>query len=97
MYVATKKEVCNYRPISILPVVSKVVEKVVTEQLVSHLSYNLLHPMQFGFRTNYSTETACCYLVEGIMAKLDKGGIVRAVFLDLQKAFDTVNHTNLRP
>ncbi|KAJ0003646.1 hypothetical protein NQD34_008744 [Periophthalmus magnuspinnatus] len=48
--------------------------------------------MQFGFRSNHSTEAACCYLTESIRASLDKGGTVGAVFLDLQKAFDTVNH-----
>ena len=60
------------------------------EQLTDHLDCNnLLHSMQFGFRRNHSTDAACCYLIESI---LDRGGTVGAVFLDLQKAFDTVNH-----
>ena len=86
--------VANYRPISILPVVSKVAEKWVAQQLTTHLNIGQtpLHPLQFGFRSNHSTETANCYFLEGLKSGLDKGGIVGAVFLDLKKAFDTVNH-----
>ena len=85
--------VSNYRPISILPVVSKVAEKWVAKQLTTHLNtgHTPLHPLQFGFRANHSTETANCYFLEGIKSRLDKGGIVGAVFLDLKKAFDTVD------
>ncbi len=89
--------VTNYRPISILPVVSKVIEKVVCNQLVEHLNLGLfpLHPMQFGFRAHHSTETANCYFVEQIKSSLDRGGVVGAVFLDFKKVFDTVNHNFL--
>jgi len=48
--------------------------------------------MQFGFRTQHSTETANCFFIENIKHLLDKGGVVGAVFLDLKRAFDTVNH-----
>ncbi len=85
--------VTNYRPISILPVVSKVIEKVICNQLVEHLnlSHFPLHPMQFGFRAHHSTETANCYFVEQIKSSLgDRGGVVGAVFLDFKKAFDTL-------
>ena len=72
------------RPISILPAISKVIAKVVAEQLIAHLdSKALLHPMQFGFREKPSTETACCYFLEVLKANLDRGGVVGAVFLDL--------------
>lgn len=85
--------VSNYQPISILPAISKIFEKVVAEQLVEHLDHtDALHPCQFGFRKRYSTESACCYLLEDIKSSLDGGGVVGAVFLDLRKAFDTVNH-----
>uniref|UniRef100_A0A8C6TXT2 Reverse transcriptase domain-containing protein n=1 Tax=Neogobius melanostomus TaxID=47308 RepID=A0A8C6TXT2_9GOBI len=88
-----KQAISNYRPISLLPVFSKAIEKVVAEQLTTHLeNESLLHPMQFGFRTNHSTETACCYFMESIKSSLDTGKVVGAVFLDLRKAFDTVNH-----
>ena len=87
-------DVSNYRPISILPVVSKVVEKCVAEQLIAHLNNSpfTLHSMQFGFRAKHSTEMANCFLLENVKSKMDKGGVVGAVFLDLRKAFDTVNH-----
>ncbi|MGL4211166.1 MAG: reverse transcriptase domain-containing protein [Cetobacterium somerae] len=90
-------EVSNYRPISILPVFSKVAEKIVFEQLTSHLNTIEagIHCMQFGFRVNHSPETATLHLIEQIKSKVDKGGFVGAIFLDLCKAFDTVNHTVL--
>ena len=81
--------ICNYRPISILPVVSKVSEKWIAEQRISHLNNNLLfslHPMQFGFRANHSTDTANCLLLENVKSMMDKGGTVGAEFLDLRKA-----------
>jgi hypothetical protein len=87
-------DVSNYRPISILHVVSKVAEKCIAEQLIAHLnnSHFTLHSMQFGFRAKHSTETANCFLLENVQSKMDKWGVVRAIFLDLRKAFDTVNH-----
>ena len=48
--------------------------------------------MQFGFRKLHSTETATCYFLENLKSLLDKGGFVAAVFLDLKRAFDTINH-----
>jgi hypothetical protein len=76
----------NYRPISILsilPIISKAAEKVVAEQLMDHLDTSgfSLHPMQFGFRANHSNELANCYSLGNIQLKLDKEGVVGAVFL----------------
>lgn len=82
-----KQAISKYRPISILPVFSKVVEKVVAEQL-KHLESEGL---QFSFRTNHSTETAFCFFLDSLKASLDKAEVVGAVFLDLHKAFHTVN------
>lgn len=92
-----KAELANYRSVSILPVISKVVEKVVAMQLMDHLNYgeHPLNPLQFGFRKHHSTETALCYFVEQLKAMLDKGVVVGAIFLDLKRAFDTVNHNIL--
>ncbi|KAK7929854.1 hypothetical protein WMY93_006249 [Mugilogobius chulae] len=60
-----KKDVNNYRPISIISVISKTLDKVVSEQLTQHLeAEEVLHAMQFGFRANHSTETACCLLIK---------------------------------
>ena len=69
--------------------ISKVCEKWVAEQLTAHLNLGNtpLHPMQFGFCANHSTETANCYFLENVKSKLDRGGVVGAVFLDLKKAF----------
>lgn len=79
--------------VSILPIFSKVLEKIVYGQLVTFIqSNNILHPLQFGFRPQYSTETANCFFVEQLKSAIDSGEIVGAVFLDLKKAFDTLNH-----
>lgn len=85
---------CNYRPISILPIMSKVAEKCVAEQITHYLNNSsfTLHPMQFGFRSNHSTETSNCFFIEKIKSLQDKRGVVGAVFLRLRKAFNTVNH-----
>ena len=79
-------DVANYRLISILPITSKIIEKVVTVQRVDFLNIGhvSLHPMQFTFRKYHSTETTNCYLIEQIKSKLDSGGVVGAVFLDLR-------------
>lgn len=89
-----KSDMSNYRPISILPIISKIAEKWVAQLLVEHLNkdHPLLHPMQFGFRAFHSTETAMCVLVEKIKGLLDRSACVGAVFLDLKRAFDTVDH-----
>lgn len=83
----------NYRPISLVPVMSKILEKIVSEQLTKYLqTFNYFNPQQYGFRQNYATETAICALLENIVHPLDKGNMVGAVFLDLKRAFDTVNY-----
>lgn len=77
---------CNYRPISILPFFSKVLEKIVANQLMSFLQFNdIPHPLQFGFQPQYSTETANCYFIEQLKLAIDKGQIVGAVFMDIKK------------
>ena len=83
----------NYRPISLLPAVSKVFEKAVFAQVYSFLQENkLLFPGQYGFRSLHSTELAATELVDKIYDDLDNGGISLAIFLDLSKAFDLINH-----
>ena len=83
----------NYRPISILPIVSKVFEKVLYEQLYNYLiADNLLSNKQFGFRRFHSTTSALLESTNGWFVNMDRGLLNIAVFLDLQKAFDTINH-----
>ena len=83
----------NYRPISVLPVVSKVLERVVHHQLHSFLSeHKLLSPFQCGFRRNHSTEFAAIAFSDYIRRGIDLGLLTGAVFIDLRKAFDSVDH-----
>lgn len=83
----------NFRPITILPVLSKILEKAVCRQLFTFLKVNnLLAPEQFGFRPNLSTEVALAHLTENILNNMDNGFITGAVFLELSKTFDTVDH-----
>ena len=82
----------NYRPISVLSAVSKIYERIVHAQLTNYIDqYSLLSNSQFGFRKNHSTET-CLSMLDKMYKELDKGYIGGVVFLDLKKAFDTVNH-----
>ncbi len=86
----------NYRPITILPTVSKVLEKVVHHQVYKYLmDEKILSPVQFGFRPNLSTEVALIHFTDSILDNMDKGAVTGAIFLDLSKAFDTVNHSIL--
>lgn len=87
-----KKLPTNYRPISILPALSKVLEKSVNKRLYQYIEKNqLLADNQYGFRTNRSTEDAVLKLTSLITSFLDNGEKCIGVFLDLQKAFDTVS------
>ena len=73
------------------PLISKILERVVHQQLYEFLSANKwLTPNQFGFRSILSTATALAHFTDNILQRLDKGGFTGAVFLDLSKAFDTV-------
>ena len=83
----------NYRPISILFVFTKVFEKVMYKHLINFIDKNdILYKYQFGFRKQHSTNHDVITLVEKITTALDKDKIVVGCFLDLKKAFDTVNH-----
>ena len=83
----------NYRPISLLPVVSKVMEKILANQLSSYFeSKKLFVNNQYGFRDGHSTEYAALELVDRIITKMDNNEVPISIFLDLSKAFDTLNH-----
>lgn len=86
----------NYRPISVLPTLSKILEKAVHTQLIDYLEENrLLNNCQFGYRKNRSTESAATILVDHIRNEVDDKKLVGAVFMDLSRAFDTVSHSVL--
>ena len=88
----------NYRPISIIPVVAKVFQRIVYDQVYRYLTENkLLCCYQSGFRTLHSTVTALIEATDSRSLNVDRGLINAVVFLDLKKAFDTVNHAILFP
>jgi exonuclease III len=88
-----KKELCNYRPISLLPNFSKVIEKVIYKRLSQHLHINnILVDEQFGFRKGSSTEMATFQFLNKVLTSLDEKSYVGSLLCDLQKAFDCVNH-----
>ena len=89
----SKLNLLNYRPISLLPVFSKIYEKIIYTRIYSYLTNNkLIYTKQYGFRSNYSTIHALISMTEQIRALLDCGHYVAGVFVDLEKAFDTVDH-----
>lgn len=83
----------NYRPVSVLPVFSKVMEKVVYNRLLKYINdNNILFKNQYGFRKNYSTSHALINLYDKISSGIDANKHNIGIFLDLSKAFDTVDH-----
>ena len=83
----------NYRPVSLLPVFSKILEKLMYVRLLSFVNkHKLLYKYQFGFREKHGTDIALIVLIDKIAAALNNDEIVLGVYLDLSKAFDTVNH-----
>ena len=89
----SKLSLLNYRPISLLSVFSKIYEKCIYTRVYSYLVENdMLYSKQFGFRSSHSTNHAVLSLTEHIKALLDSGEYVCGVFVDLEKAFDTVHH-----
>ena len=85
--------VSNYRPISLLSIFNKLIEKLMYNRIISFLDkFSILHNNQFGFRSQHSTTQALLLLTDKIQRSIDKGMYCSGIFLDLCKAFDTVNH-----
>lgn len=91
-----KSDVYNYRPISILTALSKLFEKVIVKQFTSFINKNnVFSKCQFGFRNKHNTSHAIMNLLELLSEAMENNEYTLAIFLDLKKAFDTVDHAIL--
>ena len=89
----SKTDPKNYRPISLLPLVSKIIEKVIHDQTQRFLDKNdIIYRYQSGFRKFFSTDSCLSYLNNKIATGFESGLYTGMILIDLQKAFDTVNH-----
>ena len=88
-----KEELNNYRPITVLPTIARIFEKLIYEQLYSYLvNSGLLGNQQWGFRSLHSTVLALNISTDSWLMSINKGRLNSVVLLDIKKAFDTVNH-----
>ena len=88
-----KKEVSNLRPVSLLPLPSKLIEKIVHDRIYTYCNANgLLEERQGGFRPKHSTVSTTAYFINDLYKAMNEKEVSIAVFIDAMKAFDTVNH-----
>ena len=86
----------NFRPISLLPILTKPLEKHVQKHLLSYMEFNqLFHKFQSGFRKDHSCNTSLTALIDTWLSAINDGELTGAVFLDFKKAFDLVDHSVL--
>ena len=92
----SKTDPKNYRPISLFPLLSKLIEKAIHIQTQEYLDkYDLLYKFQLGFGKKFSTDSCLVQLSDFIINGMDKGLDTGMILIDLQKAFDTLDHNNL--
>ena len=82
---------CNYRPVSILPTISKFYERAIYEQTVTFFD-KVFHPSLSAFRSGYGCQTALLKIIEDWKKALDENKFVAAILMDLSKAFDCLPH-----
>ena len=89
-------DVNNYRPISVLPVLSKIIERREHNHQPQYLNdHDLIYRNQSGFRKMHSTRTAIAYMVDTLLFNLDQSNINGMVLVDYKKAFDMVDHVTV--
>ena len=89
----SKSEMGNYRPISVLPTLARLFERLLYDQLADYLERNkYLTKYQSGFRKFHSTVTAMLTISDDWLLNIDKGWLNGVIFFDLKKAFDTIDH-----
>ncbi len=89
----TKDKLSNYRPVSVLPALSKIYERLVYNRLVNFLDkHKILNKQQFGFRKNHSTSLAISALVDQFHETVERNEFMLGLFIDLSRAFDTISH-----
>ncbi len=89
-------EFSNYRPISLLPAISNIFEKVISTQTYKYFTkQKLFYKSQYGFRNEHSTEYATLEIVDRLMTEMDKNETLINIYLDRSKAFDTLDHNIL--
>ena len=88
-----KEDVSNYRPVLLLPVPGKILEKIVHDHIIKFFdTNNSLCEKQSGFRPNHSTMNSIIDLTNDLFNAINNGKVAMVIFIDLKKAFDTVNH-----
>ena len=88
-------EINNYRPISVLPVLSKILEKAVHKQYAHLDEHKLLSSHQSGYRPSHSTATCVTDIVDYLLENMNTGQVTGAILLDLKKAFDVIPHKKI--